>query len=386
MKPPFEFATANRIVFGTGKVRDVPEIAADSGQHALLVSGKNTERSEALRKHLVESGITVTRLQITGEPKIPAIEQGISLARKEGCDLVLSMGGGSVIDSGKAVAAMLTNSGELLDYLEVVGRGKSLQLRSAQHIAIPTTAGTGAEVTRNAVIESPRHHVKVSMRSPHMLPQVALIDPELTLEMPPEITASTGLDALTQLLEAFVTPLANPVTDGLCREGLRFAGRSLHRAFESGDDLNAREEMSLASCFSGIALANAKLGAVHGFAGPLGGRYPAPHGMLCARLAPPVMRANLEALRARTPESPALERYAEASRILTGNPFATAEKGMEWLEDLTNALKVPGLSRFGVKQDEVTSIVEQSEKSSSMKGNPVVLNSAELRNILLEAL
>lgn len=386
MKPAFEFTTANRIVFGSGKIKDVPEIAATSGRRALLVCGKNTDRSEPLRMRLEESGVSVTRLQIEGEPKIPVIEQGIALARKAGCDLVLSMGGGSVMDSGKTVAAMLTNSGELLDFLEVVGRGQPLQQRSAPHIAIPTTAGTGAEVTRNAVIESPQHRVKVSLRSPFMLPHVALIDPELTLDMPPEVTAGSGLDALTQLLEAFVTPLANPMTDGLCREGLRFAGRSLRRACESGNDLRAHEEMSLASCFSGIALANAKLGAVHGFAGPLGGRYPAPHGMLCARLAPPVMRVNLEALRSRIPESPALERYAEASRILSGNPSATPENGMAWLEDLTHALNVPGLSRFGVKPEEIPALAEQSAKSSSMKGNPVVLSSEELRNILLEAL
>ena len=197
------------------------------------------------------------------------------------------------------MAALLTNEGDLSDYLEVVGKGRPLQNPAAPCIAVPTTAGTGAEVTYNAVLGVPDQHVKVSMRSPLMLPRWAIVDPLLTHSMPPELTASTGLDALTQLIEAFVSNKANPLTDGVCREGLQRAGRSLRRAFEDGSDAEAREDMSLASLFSGMALANAKLGAVHGFAGPLGGMTDAPHGVICGKLLPYVMQANVRALQDR---------------------------------------------------------------------------------------
>ncbi|MDH4242089.1 MAG: iron-containing alcohol dehydrogenase, partial [Phycisphaerae bacterium] len=247
------------------------------------------------------------------------------------------------------------------------------------------TAGTGAEVTRNAVLAVPEKQVKVSMRSPLMLPRLAVVDPELTHSMPPSTTASTGLDALTQLIEAYVSNKANPMTDGICREGLKRAGRSLRKAYENGSDSSAREDMALASLFSGLALANAKLGAVHGFAGPLGGMIFAPHGVICARLLPFVCKANVKALHSREPDSPALARYDEVARILTGKVSARAADGVEWIQNLCKALTVPPLVQFGLKEKDLPTVVAKAQKSSSMKGNPVILTDDELIEILKES-
>jgi alcohol dehydrogenase class IV len=252
-------------------------------------------------------------------------------------------------------------------------------------MAIPTTAGTGAEVTRNAVLDSPRHRVKVSMRSRSMLPAVALVDPELTYSMPPAVTAVTGLDAFTQLLEAYVSQQANPMTDGICREGLERAARSLKKAYLDGSDASARQDMCLASLFGGLALANAKLGAVHGFAGPLGGMYEAPHGAVCAGLLPYVMEANVAALQSRAPESPALERYDEVARIITGTPSARAADGITWVYELCRQMQVPPLAVYGIKASQFPEVVKQSQKASSMKGNPIVLTTEELLAILRRA-
>lgn len=211
--------------------------------------------------------------------------------------MVIGLGGGSVLDAGKAIAALVTNLGNVFDYLEVIGKGQPLVNAPLPFIAIPTTAGTGTEVTRNAVLGSPAHGVKVSLRSPMMLPSLAIVDPELTYGLPPEITASSGLDALTQLIEPFVSVKANPMTDAICREGIRHAAKSLRTVYHNGADASAREGMSLASLFGGLALANAALGAVHGFAGPLGGMLNAPHGAICAKLLPLVMEVNIKVLR-----------------------------------------------------------------------------------------
>ncbi len=300
--------------------------------------------------------------------------------------MVIGLGGGSVLDTGKAIAALLTNPGDVFDYLEVIGKGQPLVNAPLPYIAIPTTAGTGSEVTRNAVIESPEQNVKVSLRSPLMLPRVALVDPELTYNLPPAITASAGLDALTQLIEPFVSVKANPMTDAICREGIYYAARSLRRAYENGADKEAREGMSLASLFGGLALANAALGAVHGFAGPLGGMLHAPHGALCARLLPFVMEANIKALETRQPEHPALGRYIEIAQILTGEKEATAHDGVRWTSELVDTLKIPGLSTYGMNEKAFPEAVEKTMKANSFKGNPIALNEDELRLILEKAL
>ena len=278
---------------------------------------------------------------VSGEPEISTVEQGVALAKTENCDLVIGFGGGSTLDAAKAIAAMLTNGGDLLDYIEIIGRGKKLTKWSAPFIAIPTTAGTGSEVTRNAVLASPEHKLKVSLRSPLLFAKVAMVDPELTYDLPPALTASTGLDALTQLIEPFVCNRANPMTDGLCVEGLRRAARSLRVAFSKGQDKDAREDMAVASLFGGLALSNAGLGAVHGLAGPIGGSFSAPHGAICAALLPHVMAINLRALRQRDPHGAALYRYEEAARWLTGNMNAKADDGVKWVRALVKDLKIP---------------------------------------------
>jgi len=381
----FEFATAARIIFGSGAIQEVAPLAAQIGKRAFVVTGRTVERAELLLQGLSKQQIEFVTFSVSGEPTTTLAGAGVQLARQAKSDLVISIGGGSALDTGKVVAAMLTNTRDLEDYLEVVGLGKPLTRNPAPHITIATTAGTGAEVTRNAVLGVPECGVKVSMRSPLMLPRLAVVDPLLTYSMPPSLTASTGLDALTQLMEAYVCNKANPLTDGICREGLMRAGRSLRQAYKDGSDRAAREDMALASLFSGLALANAGLGAVHGFAGPIGGMISAPHGVICATLLPNVMQANVQALQKREAGAPALARYDEIARLLTGETAARAADGVEWVQDLCRVLKTPSLAGFGLKERDFPAVVANAKKSSSMKGNPITLTDDELMGILKTA-
>lgn len=382
----FEFTTATRIIFGNGALREIGPLAREFGQRALVVCGRDTRRPEPLLTGLREAGIATTLFSVAGEPEVATVRQGMTLAKESSCELVIGFGGGSALDAAKAIAAILTNDGDLLDYLEVIGRGKALTQPGTPFIAIPTTAGTGSEVTRNAVLASPEHRVKVSLRSPLMLAKVALVDPELTRDLPPAITASTGLDALTQLIEPFVSCRANPMTDALCREGLERAARSLRVAFRDGHKAAAREDMAIASLFGGLALANAGLGAVHGLAGPMGGMFPAPHGAVCAALLPHVMAANLRALRERQPASETLARYDEVARLLTRTRCASADDGVAWVRALVRDLRIPSLAAYGVGPTHVADVVEKAAHASSMKANPIVLTTDELTATLIEAL
>ncbi len=382
----FEFATANRIIFGPGRVCEVGALAAALGSRALLVTGRDAQRSGCVEPELAKHKLAVTHFAVTTEPTTHMVAQGAALAREAGCDLVVAVGGGSVLDAGKAIAALATNRADILTYLEVIGQGQPLTHPALPIIAIPTTAGTGAEVTRNAVLASPAHRVKVSMRSPSMLPTIAIVDPELTRHLPPSLTATTGMDALTQVIEPYVSAFATPLTDGLCREGLWRAANSLEKAFHDGEDRAAREEMALASLCGGLALANAKLGAVHGFAGPLGGLFDAPHGAICAALLPAVMEMNVQALAARTPTSPYLRRYSEVAQILTGRREATPKDAVAHLQGLNATFAIPGLGSYGVTPADFPRIIAAAKPSSSMKGNPIVLTDDELTWILEQAL
>jgi alcohol dehydrogenase class IV len=384
--PSFEFATASKVIFGAGKLNGLAEQVRGRVKRLLLVRGHASDASSRLGGMLAAEGIQFTDFQVRGEPTLKLIRDSVRIAGEYDCDTVIGLGGGSVLDTGKAIAALATNSGDVLDYLEVVGEGQPLVNAPLRYIAIPTTAGTGSEVTRNAVIEAPEERVKVSLRSPLMLPWIALVDPELTYSLPPETTASTGLDALTQLIEPFVSMKANPMTDAICREGMRYAALSLTRAYENGADKSAREGMSLASLLGGMALANAGLGAVHGFAGPLGGMIHGPHGAICARLLPLVMEANLRALEARDSRHPALARYAEIAQILTGDRNARAFDGVGWVSYLVRKLDIPVLSSYGLQQNEIPEAVEKTMKASSYKGNPIPLTEAELTGVLERAL
>ncbi len=382
----FEFATATRIIFGAGASSRVGAEVKGLGRRALVVTGREARRAEKLLAHLAASGLGAATFPIAGEPEISTIEHGVAFARKENCDCVISLGGGSVMDAGKAIAALLTNSGELLDYLEIIGRGQALARTSAPFIAIPTTAGTGAEVTRNAVLASPAHQVKVSLRSPFMLARIAVIDPELTCDLPPALTTTTGLDALTQLIEPYVCLRANPLTDGFCVEGIYRAARALREAVFNGQNKSAREDMAVASLCGGLALANAGLGAVHGFAGPIGGSFPAPHGAVCAALLPHVMAANLRALRERAPAGSALRRYDRIAALLTGDPRATADAGVAWVQQLVAELPVRKLREYGLREEHVADLVAKAATASSMKANPIALTPDELAQTLRRAL
>jgi alcohol dehydrogenase class IV len=382
----FEFATAARIIFGPGTLREVGPVAAAMGDRALLVTGRSKQRVKPLVSILESHGVTPTIFSVTGEPTTTMIQEATELARLQHCGFVIGFGGGSALDTAKGAAALLTNGGELLDYLEVIGLGRPITQPSAPLIAIPTTAGSGAEVTANAVLLSPQHRVKVSLRSALMLPRLALVDPELTCPLPPLITATTGLDALTQLIEPFVSTKANPLTDGLCREGMSRASRSLRRAYEHAGDMAAREDMACASLFGGLALANGKLGAVHGFAAPFGGMFPAPHGAVCARLLPYVMAVNLRVLKQRATDNPALHRYDEIARILTGNSGASAEDGATWVQELCDHLKIPSLAAWGLQKEDFPLLIRKASAASSMQGNPVKLTHGEMEEILVHAI
>jgi alcohol dehydrogenase class IV len=381
----FEFATAGRIIFGTGKLREIGPIAKGFGERVLVVTGKNTERAQPLLKILRSNGVDAVTFPVSGEPKIQTVRDGVAVAKKETCDWVTSIGGGSVLDAGKAIAAMITNPGDVADYVEIIGSGRKLTNAPVPFVAIPTTAGTGSEATRNAVLASPEHRLKVSLRSPMMLPSIALVDAELSYDLPPGITASTGLDTLTQLIEPYVCLRANPMTDALCVEGIRRIARSFRRVVEVGADGKAREDMAAASLFGGIALANAGLGAVHGFAGPIGGMFSAPHGEICAALLADVMEMNLRALRAREPKNSAIGRYCYIAELITDNGTATASAGIEWIRQLVKDFAVPRLGYHGIDPEHADELVKNAMNASSMKTNPIALTAEELKEVLLKA-
>jgi alcohol dehydrogenase class IV len=380
----FEFATSTQIIFGCGSLKTVPEILKQKGRRILLITGSDSRRAAAFTELLPLQHFTVSEFRVEKEPSTDVISEGVEFARTNGCDAVVRFGGGSVIDSAKAIAALIPNSGGLLEYLEVIGQGRVLENPPVPFIAIPTTAGTGAEVTKNAVIHSPEHQVKVSLRSPLMFPAVAVVDPELTVSMPPPITATTGMDALTHLLETFVSNQSNPFIDMLCREGMKRISRSLRSAFDDGSSLEAREDMAFASMLGGMALANVKLGAVHGFAGPLGGMFPVPHGAVCAALLPAVMQVNYRVVLERSLDHP-VNRFHEVGQLLTGNPGAGATEGIEWVQNMVSYLGIPKLTGFGLEPERYPLLVEKAKVASSMKGNPVLLNDQQLMQILLNS-
>lgn len=378
----FEFATATGILFGNGRATELVSIAPQFGQRVLLVTGRNVTRAQPFIDSFRQQQLELTLFKVPGEPTIELVTEGAELARATNAQLVVSIGGGSVIDAGKAIAAFATNRNPVIEYLEVIGRAQPLSDAPLPFLALPTTAGTGAEVTRNAVLHSAKHGVKVSLRSPLMVPRLAIVDPVLTYDLPPAITASTGMDALTQLIEPFVSKRANPMTDAICRAGIPRIAKSLRRAFQNGHDAEARADMALASLFGGLALANAALGAVHGLAAPLGGMFPAPHGALCAALLPVVMETNIRVAR-ETRASETVDRYAEVARVLGGGD--APEDGARWVRELCRELEIQRLAGFGIRREAFDEVVRRAAESSSMKGNPVPLTQAQLVAILQQA-
>ncbi len=379
----FEFATAGKILAGAGRAAELPGVVAGLGSRVLVCTGADPARHGGL---LAGLGLPAVVFAVGAEPTVALARAGVAAAREHGADVVAAVGGGSVLDLGKAVAMLLGNGGDPLDYLEVIGSGRKITQPSVPCVAVPTTAGTGAEVTANAVLASPAHGLKASLRSPLMTPRVALVDPELTVSCPPRVTAASGLDALTQCLEPFVSVRANPLTDGLAREGLRRAAAGLRAAYADGSDPGARADMAMCSLLGGIALANAKLGAVHGLAGVIGGTADVPHGMACAALLAPVIEANVRALRSGPPGHPALDRYTEAARLLTGSPAASIGDGLTWIRETVSLLAVPGLAAFGIGPQHADDVAAKAARSSSMQGNPVALTHSDLCAIVLQAL
>lgn len=381
----FEYASPNRIIFGEGTLSTAGAVSSEFGERGLIVTGSGSVPLDELLQYLEGAGIKSVVFRVKTEPDVQTVIDGLEQAKSNQCEFVISFGGGSVLDTGKAVAAMLTNPGEIMDYLEVVGAGKEIPCPAAPMVALPTTAGPGTEVTRNAVILSPEHQVKVSMRSFKMIPTVAIIDPILTYSMPPDVTASTGMDALTQVIEGYVSKRANPMTDAVCREGIIRGARSLLRAFEKGDDKSAREDMCYTSLFGGLAVANGGLGAVHGFAGPIGGMFKVPHGVICASLLPHVMMYNVKASEDRKEKHQLQSRYRDIARWVTGDNQATIDDGVDWITELANALEIPGLNALGIARKDFDLIVEKSIVSSSMQKNPLKLGETTLHQILLKA-
>lgn len=358
----FDITTNQRIVFGRGVSRQAALIAAGLGARPFLVTGSKTANYAWLEEAL---GPAAT-FRACGEPSVEQARQAAAAAKTAGCDLVVACGGGSALDLGKATAALAANDGGVMDYLEVVGRGLALERPALPVVAIPTTAGTGSEATRNAVLHDGESKVKASLRHDSMVPAVALVDPELSQNVPPDVTAATGLDALTQLIEPFVSNKAKTWTDTLCAEGIHLAAEALPRLFQDGSDLEAREMMSLASLFGGICLANAGLGAVHGLAAPIGGMYRAPHGAVCAALLPHVIEANREALPA---DHPAAAKY----RLIES-----------WVDvsGLVQQAGIPRLRVYGLQPEELSEIAVKGAQASSMKANPVILPHEAMLEVL----
>jgi len=381
----FEFATAKWIIFGAGSAKKIVDNALVLGNKPLIVTGKNQERCKFLLDDFAEKNVKCVIYSVKGEPTTQAVSECLELANRSKTNVIIGIGGGSAIDTGKAVSALITNASNLFDYLEVIGKGKPIKNPTVPFIAVPTTAGTGTEVTKNAVIKSNEHSIKVSLRSPFMLPDIAILDPVLTYSMPKEVTASTGLDAFTQVIEPYVSVKANMLTDAICKEGIKRISRSLLKAFNDGNDAKAREDMCIGSLFGGIALANAKLGAVHGFAGPMGGMLDAPHGVICGILLPYVIKTNIKALEERDPSSIVFTKYEKIAKIVTKNEKAKPQDLISWTDELYGKLNMPHLSEVDLKEEQIEELVTKAKKSNSMKGNPIVLSDEELKGIIKDA-
>ena len=354
----FDFFNIPRIVFGRGVVARLGEFVPASARVLLIYNGREID------------GPWTTKFRQRGEPTVSDVDAALSMARAADCNLVIGAGGGSAIDTAKAVAGLLANGGVASDYMEVVGKGQKIAKPAVPWIAIPTTAGTGAEVTRNAVIGWPEKKFKASIRSELLMAKVALIDPELGIDVPPEVTARSGMDALCQCIEAYVSNGSNPMTDAIALKGVELAGRYLKRAYDDGRDVEAREGMAMAALFSGIALTNAGLGAVHGFAAPLGANFPAPHGTVCGVLLPHVIHANRKL---------GVGKFVDIDRIL-GGPAG------EICDEFVRTLNLARLRTFGLQESHIAQMVELAKRASSMRYNPVTLDDATLVEILRSAL
>ena len=382
----FDLAVPADIRFGAGRVSEVPQAVAGLGaSQVLVVTGRDTSRADGIRAALTTAGISSAVFGVATEPSVDVVRAAVQVSAEAGCDAVLGFGGGSALDVAKAAAVLATSGTDPLDHLEVIGAGRPIVKPGLPCIAVPTTAGTGSEVTRNSVLSSGA--VKASLRSPLLLPKVAVVDPDLLAGLPRPVIASSGMDALSQLIEPFLSRRANPFSDALAKDGIRRSARSLQRAWLDGmGEATVREDLAVASLFGGMCLANSGLGAVHGIAAAAGARLSAPHGAVCAAVLAASMAINLRALRDRAPEHPALRRLVEVAALLTDRPQAAAEDGIDWLQELTATLSIPGLLHYGLDRAEIPDLVSGAQQASSMRANPIELSDAEVSEILTRSL
>ena len=378
----FAFATAQEIVFGRGAARDAAARIGELGQSVLVVHGATTARAGWLVQDLELQGLRVATFSCPKEPDVALIEEGLATARAADAAAVVSLGGGAVIDTGKAIAALALAGRPVIDHLEVVGRGLPLEAPPLPFVALPTTAGTGAEVTRNAVVGVPEAGRKVSLRDQSMLPRLAIVDPALTDGLPKPVTLASGLDAVTQVIEPYVSRKANRLTDALCRDAIPLGLAALVRLMEA-DDPDARDDLAWTSLCGGLALANAGLGAVHGLAGVIGGRVPgAAHGAICGTLLPHVLAANAAAA---DPGGNAARRITEVRGWIAGTLGGSEAAAPQTLASWSRQSGLPGLSALGLQPDQEQNVAAAAGASSSMKGNPVELPAKTLARVLERA-
>ena len=389
--PAFSIAALPRIIFGDGSRRQLPALAQEFGRHALLVTGKASLLESPAWPELVQGlrdkGVAYSQVSVSGEPSPQLADALAQQYRAAGIDVVIGIGGGSVLDAAKAVAGLLGVPNSVMDYLEGVGPELPYQGSAVPFIAVPTTAGTGSEATKNAVLSvQGEGGFKKSFRHESLVARVAVLDPELLATCPRELIAADGMDALTQLLESYVSLKANPVTDALALSGIKAARDSLLSWYFGEGDLSAhRAGMAYASLLSGITLAQVGLGSVHGLAAPLGAFFPIPHGVVCGTLVAECSAMNIRCLQARAPDSPALPKYAELGRLLADQPGmddeAARERLLAILAEWTERLELPRIGRYGMTVADIPRVVANC-RGSSMKTNPVVLADAEVAEIL----
>lgn len=391
MHSRFSIARLPRIEFGRGTINQLPQLAARYGKTALLVTGarslKNSPAWTTIETGLAQAGIHWHSESISGEPSPQTVDACAKAYAASHIDVVVGIGGGSVLDAAKAIAGLLRVEDSVMDYLEGVGPEKPYQGPAVPFIAVPTTAGTGSEATKNAVLGvAGSDGFKKSFRDEQLVPEYALLDPDLLASCPPALIAADGMDALTQLLESCVSIKSNPLTDALAISGMEAARDGLLRWYEGrGDTAAARTSMAYAALVSGITLAQTGLGSVHGLASPLGAFYPIPHGVVCGTLVGAATRINIDAMLEREPDNPALGKYAQVAELLCKERFATREHAWEallnLLDDWTQRLQLPTLDHYGIKPDDFAHIVAHS-RGSSMKTNPIVLTDREIGSLL----
>jgi alcohol dehydrogenase class IV len=393
--PHFSISRLPQIVFGEGTLSQVPALSASFGKRMLLITGKRSLRDSqhwsTLTSGLQKQGVWWKEMYFEGEPSPQLVDDTVREWRDAQFEAVVGIGGGSVLDAAKAVAGLLPRGNTVMDHLEGVGPELPYTGPATPFIAVPTTAGTGSEATKNAVLSvQGAQGYKKSFRHDLLVPRYAIVDPLLLASCPQDLIAANGMDALTQLLESLVSSRANPLTDALALSGLDAVSKGLFDWYEGGEHAaSGRSKMAYAALLSGITLAQAGLGSVHGLASPLGAFFPIPHGVVCGTLVAVATEMNIRALRERTPGSPSLEKYAQAGRVLSGKPMLPREEALDLLvhtlSGWTQKLDLPRLGAYGIKESDIPEILANC-RGSSMKTNPVELTDTEVREVLLQRL